>query len=487
VNEQLPPPPELGIPSEDWEQTPASVQVGFLSLYQQVQVLKAEVTKLREQVGRNSGNSSQPPSSDGPGKVVKGKPKGKGRRRGGQPGHEGQGRKLVPIEQVSRVVAHKPDVCARCGAPLEGEDPGPYRYQVTELPPVEPEVIEHQVHTLRCPCCGQANRGELPEEVAASQFGPNLVALMAVLMGVYRLSKRQVAALLSDCFGIGLAPSSVVNQQQAVSEALAGPVEEALSYVQTQAVRNVDETGWPQVEGGKRGWLWVVVTPLVTLFRVVLSRAGQVVKDLVDEDSEGVVGSDRYSAYNWLPLEQRQICWAHLLRDFQKLVERGRSSALVGGPLRTLAEELLTLWGRVRDGTLPHETFLIQLSAFQHAVHHYLTEGTLLAHPKTRETCRRILAVEAALWTFAFRPDVEPTNNAAERALRQAVLWRRSSHGTRSEAGSRFVERILTAVETCRQQGRPPLAYLRQVVIAHRTSQPIPSLLPTSEAVWVTP
>lgn len=474
------PPPELGIPVEDWEQTPASVGVVFLALYQQVQDLKTEVAKLREQVKRNSGNSSQPPSLDGPGKVVQGKPQPRGRQRGGQPGHEGQGRPLVPIEQVKEVVANKPAVCEGCGAPLEGEDPMPFRYQVTELPLVKPEVIEHQIHTLICPCCGQANRGELPPAVAVSQFGPNLVALLAVLMGVYRLSKRQVAALMSDCFGIDLAASSVVNQQQAVSEALATPMAEVAAYVQTEAVRNVDETGWPQAEGGRRGWLWVVVTPLVTLFWVALSRAGQVAQNLVGADSPGVVGSDRFSAYSWLPLERRQLCWAHLLRDFQRLVERGGFSTEVGQPLRLLAEELLIRWARVRDGTLSREAFLRQLPAFQHTIHHFLAEGTRCTHPKTAETCRRLLQVEPALWTFAFQPGVEPTNNAAERALRQAVLWRRASHGTQSQAGSRFVERILTVVETCRQQERLPLDYLRQVIMAHRSGQPIPSLLPTT-------
>jgi transposase len=196
---------------------------------------------------------------------------------------------------------------------------------------------------------------------------------------------------------------------------------------------------------------------------------------------------DCFSAYSWLPLDRRQVCWAHLLRDFQKLVERGGGSTQVGQPLRTLAEELLTLWARVRDGTLAHETFLTQLSAFQQTIRHFLAEGTHASHPKTAETCRRILQVEPALWTFATQPGVEPTNNAAERALRQAVIWRRTSYGTQSDAGSRFVERILTVVETCHQQGRNPLDYLCQAVTAQRSGQPAPSLLPASDLVWITP
>jgi len=338
----------------------------------------------------------------------------------------------VPIEQVEEVVGHKPELCRGCGARLGGEDPEPYRYQVTELPPVKPQVIEHQVHRLICPCCGRAKRGELPPEVASSQFGTNLVALMAVLMGVYRLSKRQVAALLSDCFGIELSPGSVVNQQQAVSEALAEPVEEALSYVQAQAMRNVDETGWPQAEGGRRGWLWVVVTPRVTLFRVALSRAGQVVKDLVGKDSKGVVGSDRFSAYQWLPLERRQICWAHLRRDFQKLVERGGPSALLGLPLRTLAEELLLLWARVRDGTLPHEDFLLRLPAFQHSLHHYLLEGSRSSHPKSAQTFdpESVEAITAALRRLLADPDLRESLREKGFARAAEFSWQRAAQET---------------------------------------------------------
>jgi len=487
MNEQKPP-PESGIPDTDWEQTPVSVRVAFQVLYQQVQDLKAEVVKQQEQLNLNSSNSSKPPSSDGPEqKLVKGKPKERGKKRGGQKGHPGHRRELLPIEQVDEVVEHKPEICAGCGSELEGADPEPYRHQVTELPPIEPYVTEHRIQRLTCLCCGAENRGTLPPEVAASQFGPNLVALLGVLMGVYRLSKRQVTGLLEDCFDIRLSTGSVVNQQKAVSAALAEPVEEARAYVQGQAVRNIDETGWYQRDQDKKGWLWVVVTPLVTVFLVALSRGGKIARQLLGEESGGIVGSDRYSAYNWLPVVLRQVCWAHLLRDFQRILERGGQSALVGAPLRLLAEDLLALWGRVRDGTLSQAEFLIRLPAFQYAVHHALVEGASCSHSKTAKTCRLILKVEPALWTFATYPGVEPTNNSAERALRTAVIWRGISHGTQSEAGSRFVERILTIVETCRQQERYPLDYLRLAVLAHRQGLSAPSLLPDTQVIFTTP
>jgi transposase len=481
MNEKPTFPPELLIPAEDWEQTPVSVQAVMVALYHQVQQLQAEVAELKEQVNRNSRNSSQPPSSDGPAQQppkAEAKTPEKKRRRGGQPGHQGYQRDLIPVDEVDQVEVCKPTHCAGCGLPLEGEDPTPYRYQTVELPSVKPSYTEYQVHTVTCPCCGTANRGELPPEAAASMFGPNLTGLIAILMGVFRLSKRKVVALLDTCYGITLSPGSVVNVQTRVSAALAEPVEEARTVVQTQAARYIDETGWRQGDQAKKGWLWVVVTPLVSVFTIVLSRAGQVAKDLLDPDSEGAVISDRYSGYTWLKDKVWQVCWAHLLRDFQKILERGGVSYTVGENLRIQGEYLLVLWSRVRDGTLSHADFLAELPAIQHAVHPWLAEGAACAHPKTAETCRRLLDVEAALWTFATYPDVEPTNNTAERALRHPVIWRRTSYGTQSEAGSRFVECILTVVATCRQQDRNPLDFVRQAVRAQRAGQPAPSLLP---------
>lgn len=472
--------PELQIPAEDWEQTPASVQGVVLELMRQIQQIQNEVADLKERLNSNSRNSSQPPSSDRPDQES---PKDevtvpdKKRRRGGQPGHKGHRRELLPVEEVDEIKTYKPSHCEECGVALTGEDPDPYRYQQVELPPVKSHCTEYQVHTLTC-SCGAVNRGELPPEVAASMFGPNLTGLIAILMGVFRLSKRKVVALLETCYGITMSPGSVVNLQNGVSAALAEPVEEARTAVQTQAARNIDETGWRQGDQDKKGWLWVVVTPLVVVFTIVLSRASQVAKDLLDPESDGAVTSDRYSGYSWLKNRLWQVCWAHLLRDFQKILERGGDSYRVGENLHIQGEYLLVMWSRVRDGTLAYEDFLRELPTIQQAVRHWLTEGTTCDHSKTAGTCQRILSVEASLWTFATQPGVEPTNNVAERALRHPVIWRRTSYGTQSKAGSRFVERILTVVGTCSQQGRNPLDFVREAIYAYRSGQPIPSLLP---------
>jgi transposase len=276
-------------------------------------------------------------------------------------------------------------------------------------------VTEHQAHRVVCLQWGTLNRGTIPPEVATSQFGPNLVSLMVVLMGCYRLSTRQVAALLDNCFGVSVAASSVVNQQDVVSAALAQPVEELQAYVKQQPACNVDETGWRQGEQSKASWRWVVVTALVTVFHIVPSRSGAVARQLLGDTYAGVVASDRASAYNWLDPAQRQVCGSHLLRDFQKILERAGDSDRLGANLKVYAEYLLVLWARGRDGTWPDEAFLAEFPAIQTQIRHWLNQGLLWPDEGTAETCRRLIALDPALWSFVTSPGVEPTNHAAAR------------------------------------------------------------------------
>jgi transposase len=345
-------PPTERIPLQSWVRTPKVVRAEFRALVQELTEVKQRLEKAEGQLRRNSQNSSQPSSQDKPShKPVRGDEPGTQRRtRGGQPGHPGYQRRLLPVDQVNEVVVHRAIQCAQCGALLLGADPAPYRYQVTEFPVLKAWVTEHQAHTGTCQCCGAKNRGTLPDAVAASQFGPNLTGLMGLLMGCYRLSKRQVADLLVNCFRIRLAASSVVNQQRVISQALAQPVAELEQYVQQQPACNVDETSWRQA---KQAWLWVVVTTLVTVFHIASSRSGAIARQLWAEPDDGIVGSDRASVYNWLDPTRRQGCWRHLLRDFQKILERGGDSFRIGTNLKLQAEYLLVLWSRVRDGTLP--------------------------------------------------------------------------------------------------------------------------------------
>ena len=476
-------PPELPISEEDWNCTPSAVQALVVSLWQQVQVLQAqdeawqaEVAGLRERLGQTSRNSSRSPSSDPPHAPPRPKRTPSGRKRGGQKGHRGHGRRLRPPEEVDRVVVVKADRCAQCGALLLGEDPQPARHQVTELPRVKPEVIEYQQHTLTCLACGAQNRGAWPSDMPTGGFGPRVQATVGYLSGRMGMSQRDVQEMMDTVFHTEMGLGSVPALEQQVSEVLTKPVEEARSYQREQSVNNVDETSWR--EGTQRTWLWIDTTPQVTVFWLLPGRGAAQAKQVLGEGFAGIVGSDRYSAYNWLEPKRRAVCWAHLERDFQALVDRGGDSAQVGQALLEQSGHTFELWYQVKDGTLSRANFQAQMEPVRARVRELLCGGTTATHDKTRRTCENILKLEEALWTFVYVEGVEPTNNAAERPLRRPVLWRRRSFGTQSEAGSRFVERVLTTVTTLRQQDRDVLDYLTEACTAAICGEPPPSLLP---------
>jgi transposase len=239
--------------------------------------------------------------------------------------------------------------------------------------------------------------------------------MVAILSGQYHLSKRQIEELLSDFFGVAIGLGTVQALEQATSVALEAPVAEVSAAIQEQSVANVDETSWR--EDHRKGWLWVVVTPVATLFLLRLSRGAQVVKELLKETFAGVVGSDRWSGYNFIDPTQRQVCWAHLLRDFEAFASRCGTSEPLGRALLFEAQQMFHLWHRVRDGTLDRPSFSSAMVAIQQRVVELLHAGATCDHPKTARTCSNLLKLEAALWTFVRMEGVEPTNNAAERAV----------------------------------------------------------------------
>lgn len=500
MNENVPKPIEE-ISKEDWAQTPESVKRLVRSLLgrieqleRQYEQLTAENAVLLEQVKRNSKNSSKPPSQD-VSKGFKKEKKAKGKQRGAQFGHEGHEQKLYPVEVCETVEEYYPDCCIECGAVLTGSDPEPYRVQHVDIPPVAPVVREHRFHALTCERCGTTTRAWDDEIINSSRYGERVVAHVGVLSGQYRQSHRMVQELLRELFGIELSVGSINQLRQESSASVVAAVSEAREYVQQQGHMNVDETSFAQgnTDGknpkGSKGWLWVMVTPLVSYFAVCLSRSSAVCQQLLGDAFAGIVGSDRFSAYNGLDLETRQLCWAHLKRDFTQIAERSGICAELGQALLVQQRLLFEQWYRVRDGTLSRIDFAQLVQPIRDQFHQLLLEGagydiapkekSPLA--KTVRTCQQLLKVEPALWTFVMSEGVEPTNNAAERALRPAVLWRKNSFGAQSEAGSLFVSRMLTVVTSLRSQNRPVLEYLVQACRATRQGQPTPSLLPTQD------
>lgn len=468
----------ISVIAEDWAQTPQSVQNLVVTLLVRIQALEAEVAQLRERVNRNSRNSSQPPSSDGPGVAKQEQPKkeSSGRKRGGQVGHPAAQRKLVPLERVKADYDVKPTSCQRCGCELCGDDPAPDRHQVAEIPLVQVEVTEYRLHTLSCLQCGAETRANLPEGVPQGGFGPRFQAMTALLSGRYHLSKRDTVGIMADFFQAEVGLGSVPTLEQRTSEAIAQPVAEAHTYVQSQPAVHQDETGWKQ--GIDKAWLWVAATPLVTVFLVAMHRSTEVAKQILGEKFAGILNSDRWSAYNWLDNHQRQLCWSHLLRDFQAFVERDGSSQQIGEALLKQAKLMFDGWHHLRKGLRSRLDFQEYMQPIRQQVAELLRQGAACDHSGTAGTCRDILKREEALFTFVDVEGIEPTNNLAERQIRPGVLWRKGSFGTQSDAGSRFVERIMTVVSTLKQQNRNVLAYLTEACDAANWNRPAPSLLP---------
>jgi transposase len=458
------------IPTALWEQIPVALRPAIaavvVGLETQVAALTARVAELEARVNQDSSNSSKPPSSDGP-HVKPAPPKTpSGRNRGGQPGHPKHDRVILPPDEV---IDHKPTHCRVCHTALAGDDPEPVLDQVIDLPAKLRHVIHHRRHTLACPCC-HALTGA-PAAPVRGGFGPRLTAVTAYLSGVGRLGKRTIRTLFADVFDIPVSLGVVCKHEAAVSRALE-PIH-AAAHTHTRGLdANVDETGWKQ--GRAKAWLWVAVTKWLTVFLIRPNRNRLAFDDLVGP-APGVLTTDRFPVYTHLAGNRRQVCWAHLRRDFQAMIDRGDGGSVIGEELLVHADILFDHWQKVRDGTRRRRWFeRTHAGWLRDEVRLLLERGSGCGCVRTAGVCRELLAVESSLWTFAGCGGVEPTNNAAERAVRHAVCWRKTSYGTDSEQGSRFVERMLTVVATCRQQGRGVLNFLIQAL----TATTKPSLLP---------
>src|SRR5712692_8149159 len=480
----LPQAPDVGAPVSASDSGPLLAQLATLrlenaALRAQNAALQARIRELEARLGQNSANSSRPPSSDPPHIPPKRRPRPSGRKRGGQPGHRGSFRALLPVEQVDEIVAVVPERCRHCQQPFPepaGRRGGRvWRHQVVELLPLAVRVTEYQMGVRRCPACGKRTRADLPPGVPRRPFGARLTAVIALLSGRYRLSRREVRQLLQELWAVRVSLGAVVREEQAQSAALAPVVEEARAAVQQVAVVNMDETGWRQAK--QRAWLWTAGTAPLTVFWIDRARSGAAVEALLGPGFLGVVGSDRWSAYSRFPAERRALCHAHLKRDFQALVDRGGEAEPIGRWGLAEIERLFALWHRFRAGECDRKELRRRLIPLQARLGRLLRRGQESPDRKAAGLCRELTKWWAALWTFARVERVEPTNNRSERMLRPAVLWRKGSFGCDSEAGSRFAERMLTVAATCRQRGRGLLAFLVAAGEAALRGSSPPSLL----------
>lgn len=434
---------------------------------------------------RNSTNSSKPPSSDG----LAGKPRRRGRRKkstrrpGGQPGHRGWHRPRVPSGRVNEVRPVLPEQCGHCGEALprqlgEARTVGkPRCHQVTELPPIEAKIIEYQCHEVACARCNHTTRADLPQE-AKGQFGEQLTALIAYLTIVCRMPRRVVEALLEQLLGIEMSLGSTQKCLEEVSTAVASPCQQLDQGLNREPVLNIDETGW-RTNGEKR-YLWVFVAARYVVYTVAATRGSEVLVRMLGAIFNGVLCSDRFSAYLKYHKGKAQFCWAHLKRTLLGIAEFTKSNAVGQFCRDALAEhaKLFRLWHKFCDGRIDRAQLMRRSVPIQQRISELAAKNLNSRNAEVRNLALALFQHHDKLYTFLEAAGVEPTNNSAERALRIAVQMRKIFFGNRSATGEVAIARLLTVAETCEKQNRNTLQYLSTAVHNHRRRQPAPSLLP---------
>jgi transposase len=437
--------------------------------------LLAKIQELESRLNKSPQNSSLPPSTQHPHAKPPSRKAKSRRKRGGQPGHAKHERALLSTDQCDDVQPLKPEECRRCGEKLSGTDPEPLRHQVWELPEIKPHVTEYQQHRLVCPCCGETTCAQLPAGVPQGQSGPRLMAFTALLMAYYRQSKRRTAEFLSTLLGQPCCPALTVKIQNQVTVALRPSYEALAAELPMQEQLSIDET--PTKEENGKAWLWTFVARMFTVFTVRPTREATALVVFLGEKFRGIVNCDRAKMY-WY-LGRLQWCWAHLKRDFQALIDSDDPQVKrLGHDLMRPTRKLFAAWARYRDGTLTRTGMKRLMTPIRAEIEALLLRGAFSGNQRLVGMCDELYDHRQWLWTFLDHENVEITNNGGERALRHAVIWRKLSFGTQSASGSRFVETMLTVIETCRQQKRNTFAFVADAVHAHFAGRQAAPLLP---------
>ncbi len=449
----------------------------LLAMDRRIRQLEARVEKLERQLAENSGNSSRPPSTDRPRRDAgRGKDRS-GRKAGGQPGHEGHGRPLLPAWAVDELVDHSPTSCD-CGHVFSESDRvavgEPVRHQVEELPVIAVKVSEHRCQRVRCPGCGARRTGQLPRRVAKGHLGPRLQAAIATLSVRNRVSRRDAVELTEELRQARVSTGTVDAALSRVGDALAQPHEDLLDAIRSSGHLNMDDTGW-RLRGSQRA-LWGMFTDEHAYFHVAPDRHEDHAKTLL-ADTTAIVTSDRWWAYGHLPLARRQICWAHLRRDFTAHSEGLADEKRFGDLGLHVCERLFWAW-EVFQHTSDRRELKRQIVLLRRELKPALRRfaGKSPRNKYCRGMARNLLKLWPALWTFATVPGVHPTNNHAERSLRGAVIYRKLSLGSQSEAGEQRTARLLSAHTTCRLRRRSLFAYLTEALSASARGEPAPLL-----------
>ena len=421
--------------------------------------LKEKVAVLEEKLGLNSRNSSLPPSRDLYRQRRADRPKSD-RRAGGQPGHQGHRREpMVPHEVVS---CELEETRCTCGGTIEAI--GYATHQVVDIPPIQPMVTEYRLAKGQCARCRKKKIASLPKGVEPDILGPQAKSIITALTGFLGVSKRDAQSCLKTMFGLPVSLGLISRTEARMAKKCQGHYEALHTQVLNSAAVHMDETGHRDKDG-KRGWMWVAATREATVLKIAPSRGQAVVKNFLPE-YEGFVTSDRYAAYNVFSREQRQICWAHLARDFERMAH-SRLSAVrdLGGALVQLTGEVFALDKARRQQVIPNEVAGRRFRKVRKRFLYYLKQAICQDEStQAARVAKNILKSEEMMWRFVKHLDLlEPTNNLAERQLRKYVIYRKRSFFTWSERGNRFLERILSLFLSCRQQQLNPFQLLSQI------------------------
>jgi transposase len=443
---------------------PEAVIETLLSFAAKIRELKQSIAVLR----RNSSNSSRPPSSDPPGmKKDRGKPKSR-RKQGGQPGHKGKNRQLLPSGEMDTIHDIFPERCEHCQSLLSNTlvNPvsKPVRHQVFELPVIIPIKEEYRCHSLICQC-GHSTAAVLPKHVAQSSFGPRTHAAIGYLASVHRVTRRGIAEIMQSLFGITISTGAVCNAARRVSDACLPAVGRIKQYAANAITLNIDETGWKSK--GKKRFLWTFVAPRAILFHVSPSRGAKVIREMLGDTFDGVITSDDHSAYNsYHKNGLRQLCWAHIIRKLKALKE-DRSSPHAYCFARNMLQEIgavFSSWHAFQKSSGTRKQLWVDTQPMRERMNDFCVIFRYSSDTRVQTRTKRLLDNWQHLFTFLKHDGVQPTNNSAERAIRPAVQWRKICFGSQSEIGEQFIGHLLSVVRTCQLHSINPFGFLTKLV-----------------------
>lgn len=440
--------------------------------------LLQELRNAPEHVQVHSGNSSTPPSQD----RLSGKAKREFRRkpsdkrRGAQPGHVRNTRKVVPESEVDQVERHFPDTRCPCGGEIILEAEPKDRHQIFDLPPITYTVTEHQRFGGTCAGCHRSVVAQLPKDTPSGQMGPGLIAWIALMSGHFRMSTRNIQALLEMQWGLQFSTGAISESQEPVAQWLEPLYDHIGDTAREAPVAHADET--THFRGKARLWLWVLCTPQLAFYMVHASRGMKAAEQLLGFFA-GILISDRHGAYGIHSSDQRQLCWAHIIRNLERIAGYRGDAGDLGRWLAHFARIIIQLEHRWRKSGYQSEHYRRRLLAARENLKTSLQQGAARHDgKKTGRVCMELLKVEPMLWRFMESPSLDLTNNTAERALRPYVIWRKTSFFSQSERGDVFRARVMTVAETCRRMDLCAYTLLRKVCEQGIRGEPVTIRLP---------